>query len=181
MTHPLATLRESLIDDQSVAEKLKLADQYLLTMTKLGTKFVLPREHIELLPVLEYYGGGDVAGWCKYVRSIRDSLPQGNRMADVQEVFRTIEIRRVQGDRRIRLNLAVNKAVELGVIEDTAEAKRQYANKCTQEWSKRRADMLSNIRRTMSNKRVNEDERADVLEEFWKAIEAGIKEGDIPR
>lgn len=177
MTHPLEDFRQRLLDDPNIAEKLKLADKYLLGMSKMGDRFILPREHVEVLPVLEYYGN-DNEGWCRYVRSIRDMLPKGARLNDVQEVFRTIEIRRVQNSRRERLDAAIKKAIELRKIKDDPAEKRAYADHCTKEWIRQRTAMLLEIRG--SNGRVNEDERAVALEKFWSAIDQGITEGEIP-
>jgi hypothetical protein len=176
-THPLVALREKLLDDPDIAAKLKLGDQYLQTMVKMGSSFVLPHDHAELLPILEYYQD-DLVGWCNYVKGIRNRMAPSDRMSDVHDVFRTIEVRRVQAERRSRLDAAIKKALQLKRIEDTSEAKKHYANRCTQEWIKQRTAMLSGMRGR--NGRVNEDERAVALDAFWAAIDEGITLGEIP-
>lgn len=181
MAHPLAELREYILDSQEPERIISMADSYLQTMDKLGARFILPQEHAYVKPILEYYFE-DINGWAKYVRSIRDALPRGTaKRAEIQSVYRTIEIRAVQRERRDRLNAAVAVALKKGLIMDSHIDKQRYANRCTQEWSKHRAAMLDAHRKMTKANRLHEAERTELCDEFWTQIDAGIAAGEVPK
>lgn len=162
-------------------EVLRLADKYLAQMQDLGDSFVLPREHILVKPVLEYYAG-DLEGWVKFLDSIRQRLPKEGRKfhAGVQELFRTVEVRYVQTQRRARLDAAVQKAVKLRLVPDTYDDKIRYARRCTQEWTKRRMDLLKNSAKGKGS-RITVEERETLLDDFWLEIDAEIDRGEVPK
>lgn len=178
--HPLAELREHLLNAKDPGKLLLMADNYLQSMQKMGNSFVLPHEHTILAPILEYYAG-DLRGWVKYVKGIRDRLVRGTEAWDsVYVLYRTLEIRAVQRERRERLSAAVDKAVALGLIEDDVEIKRRYANRCTNEWARMRTARLDSLRAGTSRKRISEDERNEILKEFWDEIDQLIAAGEVP-
>lgn len=178
--HPLYTLREKLLDHSNPAELLRIADNYLQSMGKMGEAFVLPAEHRLILPALEFYAG-DLDGWVKYVKGIRDRLdPSDSRWRDVYELYRNMEIRRVQRIRRDRLVAVVTEAVKQRLIENTVPARQRYANRCTQHWAKARAAVLDAVRSKTKSGKVSEAERSEVLAEFWAAVDDDIKKGELP-
>lgn len=179
--HPLAVLREFLLDHETPGKLLEIADKYLHSMGKLGSEFVLPKQHEVLLPILEYYAG-DLPGWVAYVKSIRDNMDRGtDRWRAVYELYRTLEVRNVQRERRERLNAAVDMAVRLGWVQPDFESKRRYANRCTNEWARMRTSLLDSVRSRTAKGRISEEERAELLERFWSEIDEFIQAGELPR
>lgn len=178
--HPLAELREHILASPEPATVLRIADDYLNTLARMGDTFVLPAEHKQVRPVLEYYMG-DLGGWVKYVKGIRDRIgPKDPRWTAVHDFYRVLEVRRVQRGRRDRINAVVSKGIELGYINDDPFEKLKYANKCTQVWAKWRADILDEARRKSPNNRVSEDHRTTLLEDFWDTVDQQIEKGEIP-
>lgn len=177
--HPLASLREDLLDMPDPAPVLRIADSYLTSMDRLGDSFVLPAEHHLVKPILEYYAG-DLPGWVKYVRGVRDRMPLGTGKNNVHEFFRTIVTRQVQRERRERVNSAVEKALRLGLIEDTPDVKARYARRCDARWKLRRLGLLDALRRKTAKGRVSEAERAEALDAFWNEVDHEISRGELP-
>ena len=180
MAHPLAELREHLLYLPNAAEILRIADSYLTSMGRLGTNFVLPMEHAVVKPILDYYTG-DLKGWVKYVRGVRNAFGRdSDQWTAMQELYRTVEIRNTQRERRDRLHAAIAMAVKRGLIEDTVDERKRYEKRCVQEWMKQRTLMLDAARRGSSKKKLNEDDRAMLLDEFWDNIDQLIAAGEVP-
>ena len=162
-------------------EVLRLADKYLAQMEEMGDSFVLPREHVLVKPVLEYYAG-DQSGWLKFLDSIRQRLPKNRRKfhEGVQELFRTVEVRVVQAERRARIDAAVTMAVRKKLIPADYDSKMQYGRKCTQTWQLRRTDTLAKAAKAQGRK-LTVEERELILSEFWREIDAEIVRGELPK
>jgi hypothetical protein len=159
---------------------LKLADSYLTRMQEMGDKFILPREHVLVKPALEYYAG-DLAGWVKFVKSVRDRLPKDGRTfhQGIQELYRTLEIRLTQQERRERLDAAVAVAVKKRLIDDDYDSKMRYARRCTQVWKIRRDNLLK--AHIPKKGRISLEERDELLTKFWEDIMAEIRNGEVPK
>ena len=178
----LREFRDTLLRLERPEEVLLLADKYLTTMEEMGDSFVLPREHVVVKPALEFYAG-DLEGWVKFVRGIRDRLPMAGRQyhKGVNELYRKLEIRLTQQERRERLDRAVTVAVKKKYIEDDYQEKLRYARRCTQVWKMRRDNMLKVAAGTTKTGKVSLGEREQLLEEFWSNINEEIQTGEIPK
>lgn len=178
----LKVFRDMLLDAVNPEDLLRLADEYLQDMERKGEHFILPREHAVVKPVLEHYAG-DLAGWVKFVKSVRDRLPVDGRVyhAGVQPFYRTLVVRLTQVQRRERLDAAVDLAVRKGLISDEYEAKMRYARRCTQVWKQRRDQLLKSHSDSTGKGRLSIEEREELLTEFWGQIAEELKNGEIPK
>ena len=178
----LKEFRDTLLRLDRPGEVLRLADTYLRQFEDMGDKFVLPKQYELIKPVLETYYH-DLAGWVKFVRGVRDRLPVSGRKyhPEVQELYRTLEIRLMQQTRRERLDKAVAMAVRRKMIESTYDEKMRYARRCTQAWKVRRDNMLTVASKQTSKGRLSVEEREELLAEFWAGIDAEIDNGELPK
>lgn len=178
----LKELRDTLLRVDHPERILLLADSYLSQMEKMGDNFRLPKEHALVKPILEYYAN-DLEGWVKFVKGVRDRLPTHGRQfhSGVQSVYRTLEIRLTQQERRVRLDAAVNTAVKKRLIEDSYDVKMRYARRCTQAWQLRRATLLKNAANSTKSGKVTVAEREQLLEEFWRNIDLETQNGEVPK
>lgn len=176
----LKEFRSTLLRLDRPEDVLRLADKYLTQQQEMGDNFVLPREHVMVKPVLDYYAG-DLAGWVKFVKGVRDRLPVDGRTyhAGVHDLYRLLNIRLVQQQRRERLDAAVAVAVKKKFVRDSYEDKQRYARRCTQTWKLRRDNMLK--AHVPDRGRISVAEREELLEDFWKQIEAEIANGEVPK
>lgn len=176
----LKEFRDTILRLDRPEDVLILADKYLTQMQELGTSFVLPREHVLVKPILEYYTG-DLPGWVKFVKGVRDRLPKEGRTfhGGVHDLYRTLEIRRTQQERRERLDAAVSKALKKKLIPDTYEEKMRYARRCTQVWKERRDNLLK--AHIPKKGRLSVEEREGLLEEFWRTVMAEVDNGEVPK
>ena len=179
----MSTLRETrdaLLEMESPAKVLRLADKYLQAMQEMGSDFVLPLQHVFIKPILEFYAG-DLVGWRKFVRGVRDLLPRRSAaQLDVQDFYRTIDLRMVQQERRERLNAAVDTAVRLKKIPADYQSKVRYAKRCTQHWLKRKVAVMAEARSRISSGRVSREECDSILTNFWAEIDDEISRGELP-
>jgi hypothetical protein len=180
----LREFRDTLLRLERPEEVLRLADKYLDSMQAMQGDFILPKQHEIVKPALEYYAG-DLKGWLKFVKGVRDRLPKQGRSfhPGVNEIFRRIEIRATQQDRRVRLSNAVQMAIRRKLLPSNAsdEDKRKYAAKCTQEWLMRKRILLTGTAKQTKTGRVSVAEREVLLKEFWAQIDAEIENGEVPK
>lgn len=166
-------LRDStlaLITSSNPATLLKLADKYIETYNAVPDRFVLPREHVVLKPVIESFHDS-LGDFVAYLRAIRNYL-SGVEKDEVHRLYRTILTRHVQQVRRSRVERAL-KSVEkmLGRKLDSDERKR-LGRKLEQHWHARREA----LRR--ANKGAAQGQ--GMFDEFWKTIDTEIENGDLP-
>lgn len=179
--HPLATLREQLLDNKDPAAQLRIADNYLHSLGKMPEAFVLPKDHGALRPILEYFAG-DLPGWVKYVKSVLDSIEHSDpRWSEVYALHRLVLTRLAQRVIRDRCDAALASALRQKLIHNTADATLKYAVRCKQTWTRARMDMLDELRRKTAKGRVSAEERAEALEAFWKSVDDDIANGDVPK
>lgn len=151
-------------------------------MDGMGDDFILPKKPEVIKPALEFYSG-DLEGWVKFVKGVRDRLPKHGRVfhPEVNELYRRIEIRLTQQERRERLDRAVNMALRKRIISDAVEEKKRYANRCTQAWKLRRDHMLKTASQQCATGKVSVEEREGLLKEFWLHIDEEIANGELPK
>jgi hypothetical protein len=161
---------------------LRLADEYLQEFEKKGDRFILPSDHALVKPVLETYRN-DLAGWVKFVKGIRDRLPVDGRKfhAGVHDLYRTLLVRLTQHERRVRLDAAVAKAVQKGMIENEFEAKMRYSRRCTQVWKQRKDNLLRQHAKSSKKGVLSVEERDGILEQYWQLVNEEIEHGELPK
>lgn len=172
--------RDMLLRIDRPDEVLSLADMYLQDMEKKGSKFILPKEHAVVKPALEYFYK-DMKGWLKFIKGVRDRLPKTGRAyhEGVNELYRVVDVRVTQTERRERISAAIEQALKNKLIEDTPSAKQAYANVCTQVWIERK-NKLMKAERGM-DKRLDRSVRDALLEDFWKQVDDEIQKGKVPK
>lgn len=178
------TLRELrsyvLKEPERGARVLALADKYLQMYDKLGDDFRLPRDDIKVKPVIEYFAG-DPAGYAAWLRRLRDDLPARSVAADeINTLYRRVEVRALQRERRSRENRGLAKALAAGLVAGDYESKQRYLRKLVLEWSLRRHATLKEHRRRVSGKHLSLDEQAEILQKFWQEIDDEIARGELP-
>lgn len=180
MTHPLRTLMQTLINADDSADTLTLADNYLGRMEAMGDDFVLPRDHLLVKPILDYYHN-DLTGFTRYVKRVRDGMmPKSESKKNVHEVYRRLLIRLTQQERRVRLDFAANIAIQKALIPDDYHARLRYNERCTAVWGKRKENLLRTVRSETPGKRISTDHREQLLASFWKTIRQELDNGEVP-
>lgn len=168
-----------LLRDPNVADKLRLADNYMLQMQRFGNKFVLPDEHQELEPIIKKYAR-DLPRFVSLVRSIRDQVPPKKpSYIALHELYRMLEVRLVQQTRRERARKALNW-VERHHAKLTHEQKMRWLRKLEQQWGKQRMQYLEAERRKTERGRLSTEEREELLKQFWAEIDEQVENGELP-
>lgn len=175
----LRELQEDLLDDPRVADKLRLADNYINQAIKLGSSFALPREHKNLEPIVERFER-DPEKFVAFVKAFRDKVtPRGMSYVPLNELYRTLMVRHVQQERRERLRSAM-RWLESKYPRSTVEQRNKWLRKLEQAWGKERLAAMDSVRRKVSTGRLSISEREEVLADFWAEIEERVKKGDLP-
>lgn len=177
MKHPNLTQR--LINDPKAADKLVLVDSYITQLHKLGKQFILPNDHSELKPLVESYAD-DLPKFVAYVRAIRDAVPfRSSSYLSLHELYRTLNVRVVQQERRARANRAL-EWLATHHPKLTYEQRTKWLRKLEQKWGRERLQYMDIYRRKSRRDRLTTDEREEILQEFWADIDQTITNGDLP-
>lgn len=180
LLNELSALTDALLTNHDAVRWLRLADNYIQMYNKAPRYFILPRAHARVKPLIEVYAD-DLAGFVRYILGVRDSFPADSRShGELHKLYRTVSTRALQQERRYRLNLAVERAVQLRGTPATTETKQLWARKMEQEWGRRRMQRMASVRAMTTRKRLSVDERTQVLEDFWAEIDAEIARGALP-
>lgn len=177
----LRELRDTLTQIAHPDRVLRLADKYLQDFTENREDFILPKEHVLVKPLLEFYVG-DLDGWKKFVRIVRDRLPQGSdERRAVQELYKVLEVRAIQRRNRILIDAATDVAIRKGLLDPTWESKQRYAKRCIQAWKARKDNMLKTVRSQSPTGRVSADHREKLLKEYWTMVSEEVNNGEVPK
>lgn len=177
----LLELRDTLLAIAHPERILRLADDYLARFEVLGDDFILPAEHAVVKPILDFYVG-DLTGWVKFVRNVRDRLdPQSAEFREVHEFYKTLNVRAIQRRTRAAIDAATASAIRLGLIQDKRADKERYARRCIQAWKLRKDAMLDSVRRASPTGRVSVSHREELLKEFWDQIAEEANSGEVPQ
>lgn len=173
----------AVLNTQDPAAELRLVDDYIAAWRKRGDRFILPREHAHLAPIVERYADQPSA-LLKYVRAVRDEVAMSRGMATMeykhlQELVRTLDVRYVQVARRDRLRAAV-EWLSREQPELTTEHKKVWVRRVEQRWAKQRLAWLT-AERKKAGGRLSEDLRRAALDAFWDNIDEQIAVGALPR
>lgn len=175
----LPELTDRLAIDPHVAEKLRLADSYMLQLQRMGRNFMLPDEHSILQPLIDRYGK-NFSKFVAYVKSVRDTVPpRSSNYIALHELYRMLEVRLVQQQRRERARKAL-AWLEKHHPKLSFEQKQKWIRKLEQQWGKERMATLDIARRKTVRGRVTTEERESVLEEFWDEVDKRVEKGDLP-
>lgn len=180
MSTPLLDASYRILLDAHPGEQLRFVDSLIQAAEQQGKRFVLPAVYANMKPVLEAYIGKP-RGFLQYVKAMRDEAREAQRLdaaAELQEFYRVLEVREAQRTRRDRVRAAV-AWLEKECPEAGTEQKRMWVRRLEQKWSKQRAAMLNAWRRE-HGKRVPEDERRALLEDFWRGVDEAIQQGRLP-
>lgn len=165
-------------DATAAAQVLDLTDKYIRMRTELGDAFLLPKEHSYVEPALKEFKD-DPRAWLDFVREIRDMFPVNGKEfgADIQDLYRRVELRVVQAERRDRLDRAVKAAIRAGAIENSPVEKKQYEQRCVAQWNLRKQE----VRKTLlgENGRANRAEYSQGLANMWAEIDNEIASGAV--
>jgi hypothetical protein len=178
----MATFRElarQLVDDPTAADVLRLADNYIQQMEKLGRNFALPSEHKGLKPLVDKYAK-EPDEFVDFVKSIRDQMPpRGPSYVPVNELYHTLLVRRVQNERRARLRRAL-RWLEGQYPKSTTEQRQRWLRKLEQRWGRERLATMEEARRKTGSGRLSIAEREVILADFWKEIDDMVSRGELP-
>lgn len=173
-------LTDNLLEDRKVVEWLRLADIYMQSYNKAPKHFVLPRAHAHLKPLIEAYAN-NLPGFVRYILGVRDSYTHDVAVYDeLNRLYRTISTRELQQQRRERVGRAIDKALEKRGRPVSFDTRMRYARMLEQDWGKRRITFLDEHRAKTQRNRLSIEERAELLEGFWKSIDDEIAIGDLP-
>jgi hypothetical protein len=146
----------------------------------MGDAFALPARYADMKPFIDVFVG-DAKLWRDFVVSVRNALIyKAPARLEVQELFRTIDIRITQRERRERLARAVAAALDKHLIVDDYKVKTEYANLLTRDWLRRKETLLRSHREG-GKQRLTVDYRRTLLDEFWAKIDAEIEKGELPK
>jgi hypothetical protein len=175
----LPELTDHLITDPRIADKLRLADSYMLQVERMGRQFRVPEEHKDLAPIIDRYARS-FPKFVSYVRELRDVVePRSSSYIALHELYRMLEVRLVQQQRRDRARKAM-VWLEAKHPKLTSDQKQRWIRKLEQQWGKRRMAAMEDVRRKTPRGRLSTTEREGVLQEFWQEIDQEVEKGDLP-
>ena len=159
-------------------EYVVLADMYIEMYTRSPSSFRIPQEYAQLMPIVEAYYNklGDFVG---FVRNLRDAVTK-EQYADMHEVFRRINSRHVQIERRRRLAKAVNLIEENLHRTFTYEQKKSVEKWLESYWGSERATRLNDVRTASRNPQLSTDERAEICDIYWADLDNKLQHNIVP-
>lgn len=162
-----------------VPEWVTLADRYMQTYAEDPKAFLLPKAHEFLKPLIESYAL-NIDGFTQYLIGLRDCFDRGSsQFTQIQAIYRRVNGRYVQQQRRERISRAVAKATEL--YGDVSYQERMFwMARIEHEWAQRRIAFLELQRKRLRTERLSVELRAELLLEFWDTIDTEIYEGNVP-
>lgn len=175
----LPELTDHLASDPQAADKLRLADNYMLQRQRMGRQFRLPDEHADIEPIIDRYST-NLEKFVAYVKSLRDQAPaRSSGYIALHELYRTLEVRMIQQQRRERARKAYTW-LERNHPKLTYEQKQRWIRKLEQQWGRERMAFLEEYRNKTKTGRLSTEEREELLQEFWTEVDKGVDKGDLP-
>lgn len=175
----LPELTDHLASDPQAADKLRLADNYMLQRQRMGRTFRLPDEHAEIEPLIEKYST-NLSKFVAYVKNLRDQAqPRSSGYIALHELYRTLEVRMIQQERRERARKAY-AWVEKNHPKLNYEQRQRWIRKLEQQWGRERMQFLEGYRGKTKTGRLSTEEREELLQEFWAEIDKRVDGGDLP-
>jgi len=177
---PLEECTNTLLrNPDKVHEWLNIVDKYMQTYAKDKSLVLLPKAHEFLMPLIQAYAT-HLEGFIDYILELRDHYDRGSHQFEkTQSLYRRINGRYVQQQRRERIGRAVARAEELhGEIPFTDRIK--WMADLEHIWAQRRLAFLEEQRLRLKLARLSTELRTEYLLEFWDIIDTEIYEGRIP-
>jgi len=173
------TTKALLRNPDKVNEWLIIADKQMMSYAKDKELFALPKQHELIKPLVEVFAH-DLGGFAEYLLELRDNFDRRSRQfVDIQSIYRRVNGRYVQQQRRQRMARAVAKAEEL--YGEIAYTKRvQWMADVEHEWARRRLAFLEQQRVRIKQQRLDTELRSEMLLEFWDIIDTEIHKGELP-
>lgn len=172
---------KALVSAPDVAMQLRVVDQYIQTYNKLPSKFVLPYEHVALKPIIEAFAK-DLKAFVAYIKALRDAC-EGERYFQVHDLYRTISLRALQQERRLRITrateLLLGKAEQVLGRPLTVDDRARLGRALEQRWGALRLEFLREARSGMTDDKLTAFQRDEALAEFWQNIERGLDNGVV--
>jgi hypothetical protein len=178
MEREMFDTQQWILNSRQPENVVMLADMYIEMQSREPTLFRLPVEHRNLLPVITKYHD-DPKGFVDFVRELRD-LASKDAYKGLNELFRRVQSRFVQQERRRRLNLGVSLIENEVGVQFTFGQKQSVAMWLEQFWGKERTSRLEDARRAHSKGRLSSDERAEICDEFWAGIDEQLANDIVP-
>ena len=181
----MTDLRQStvwLLRAHDAAKWLRLADSYIQAFNRMPQQFVLPREHAVLKPVIDSFAT-DTQAFAAYIRAVRDGS-EGATYDEIHDLYRTVSVRALQTQRRNRIRKAALLLVPR--VEEALGRVLRYDDEVVlakfveQRWGVMRLDAMAEARNELSKKRLPSEDRAALLENFWKGLDEALDTGDVP-
>jgi hypothetical protein len=161
-----------------VKKWITVADKYMQTYADNSEMFLLPKAHEFMKPLIDSYAL-NLEGFTQYLLGLRDCFDRRSaQFTEVQAIYRRVNGRYVQQQRRERIGRAVAKAEEL-YGEIPYQQRMQWMADREHEWALRRLAWLD-IQRRRIGERISVEVRTELLLEFWDMIDTEIYEGDLP-
>lgn len=159
-------------------EYVVLADMYIEMYTRSPSSFRIPQEHAQLMPIIEAYYNklGDFVG---FVRDLRDAVTK-DQYADMHEMFRRVQSRHVQIERRRRLARAIHLIEENLHLTFNYEQKKSVETWLERYWGLERTSRLNDVREASINHRLSTEERAEICDLFWADLDNKLKHNIVP-
>lgn len=178
---PLEETTSALLrNPDKVSEWVIIADKHMMSYAKDQRLFVLPKQHEFMKPLIEAFAH-DLVGFAEYLLQLRDNFDRRSRQfVDIQAVYRRVNGRSVQQQRRERMARAIAKAEEL--YGEIAYTKRmQWMAELEHHWAQRRLAFLEQQRKRLKQERLSTEMRTEMLLEFWDIIDTEIYKGELPQ
>lgn len=177
----LRTTTKWLLTAPDVGTWIKLADQYIQAYNKMPEQFVLPAAHSKLQPIIAAFANSPSA-FVDYIRALRDGS-EGLAYDDLHALYRTISVRVLQVVRRTRVRNAVllnQPDIEAFIGRSINYDEQIEVGKFfEEEWGRDRMEAMEKERMLRRNHRLNTEERATLLEDFWRDLDQRIENKEL--
>ena len=176
----LAASRERLLKaPDKISERLNVVDKHMQSYDQQHQIMLLPAGYEFLQPLATAFVR-DLGGFGTFILGLRDSFDRRSRhFVDIQKLYRRVNGRHVQQQRRERMARAMGKAEAL--YGDVAYPTRiQWMTNVEHKWARRRLEFLTGVRDRSGEQHLSTEDRTEALLEFWDKIDTEIYEGDLP-
>ena len=178
MKNEIQTAKDFVLDSSSPAELLELADMYISMYMRNPKHFVLPQQHAAIKGIVFSFADRPLQ-FVDFVREVRDELAK-EQYQSTHEVFRKIQSRVVQQERRRRLYEGVSQIETAVNTKFTFGQKQAVMAWLEAYWGKERLAKLDDARRTRGVNRLTSDERGEICDEFWAEIDNQLDNNIVP-
>lgn len=173
---PFFKATDDLLLMPDLGKKLTLIDRHIMASSKDPDGFQLPPDYETLQPIVNKYRE-DLPGFVQYLRELRDEFP--NKTApwrEVQLVYRKVNTRLIQRQRRERMNMAF-KINEEKYEKPNFHDRLQWLQNIETLWAKKRLLFLAEKRYYAGGPHLNLWEVNENLNEFWLQVDKDIANG----